>query len=176
MGVAHPSAEVTRGRDSKRNLGQRDYIAAMVMERRGEWWYATSADDLDEYLRAATSDGYAVRRVVPATCAACAGGVFSVCVDDEQGYSERTCAACGDRFEMLDSADYEDESEAGDAECLCGEDRFDVAAGFAFFGDDESGEVRWVSVALRCVVCGLMGVYADWKIDYGPSRQLLGQV
>ena len=35
------------------------------------------------------------------------------------------------------------------------------------------GEIRWVSVGLRCGSDGLLGVYTDWKIDYSPSRQLL---
>lgn len=35
------------------------------------------------------------------------------------------------------------------------------------------GEVRWVAVWLRCLVCGLCGVDEDWKIDCRPSRHLL---
>jgi len=35
--------------------------------------------------------------------------------------------------------------------------------------------VRWVSVGLRCLKDNALGVYADTKIDYSPSRHLLGQ-
>ncbi|SPL94568.1 unnamed protein product [[Actinomadura] parvosata subsp. kistnae] len=42
--------------------------------------------------------------------------------------------------------------------------------GFALRGD---GEVRWVSVGLRCLRDGSLGVYADWKIDYSPTAHLL---
>jgi hypothetical protein len=57
--------------------------------------------------------------------------------------------------------------------CLCGGERFDVAVGFALRKD---GEVRWVSVALRCTADGVLGVYADWKIDYSPSGHLMARV
>lgn len=34
-------------------------------------------------------------------------------------------------------------------------------------------EVRWVSVGLRCLTDGTLGVYTDWKIDYTPTAHLL---
>lgn len=71
---------------------------------------------------------------------------------------------------MLDSADFLDDAEVEAAACPCGHEQFDVAVGYALFDD---GEVRWVSVGLRCQRDGLLGVYADWKIDYSPSRHLL---
>jgi hypothetical protein len=44
--------------------------------------------------------------------------------------------------------------------------------GFALHDD---GEVRWISVGLRCLTDNTLGVYADWKINYGPSDHLLSQ-
>jgi hypothetical protein len=38
------------------------------------------------------------------------------------------------------------------------------------------GSIRWVYLALRCVHDGVLGVYADWKIDYSPSDHLYNQV
>ncbi|TYB90925.1 hypothetical protein FXF53_30745 [Micromonospora sp. WP24] len=96
-------------------------------------------------------------------------------VDDEAGYADRTCHLCGDRWVMLDAADVAEDADLGDAACLCGGERFDVAVGFAL---REDGEVRWVSVSvsLRCTADGVFGVYADWKIDYSPSGQLMARV
>ncbi|MFI5896109.1 alpha/beta fold hydrolase [Actinoplanes sp. NPDC051513] len=34
-------------------------------------------------------------------------------------------------------------------------------------------EVRWISIGLRCLTDGTLGVYADWKIDYTPTAHLL---
>jgi hypothetical protein len=48
-----------------------------------------------------------------------------------------------------------------------------VAAGFSLHDD---GEVRWISIGLRCLTDNTLGVYADWKINYGPSGRLLSQV
>ena len=34
-------------------------------------------------------------------------------------------------------------------------------------------EIRWISVGLRCLTDGTLGVYTDWKIDYTPTAHLL---
>ena len=70
---------------------------------------------------------------------------------------------------MLDSGDYEDEAKPGDAACPCGGESFEVAVGFALRDD---GDIRWVSIGLRCVDDGLLGVYSDWKIDYSSTDEL----
>ena len=144
----------------------------MTVTKRGSAWTGTNADDLDDYLRVFAAGGYAVAAVVHVVCAACgrSGGGFSVALDDEQGAAVRQCRSCHAAVPMLDSADVLDDADLGDATCPCGHEEFDVAVGFAL---GEDSEVRWVSVGLRCRNDGLLGVYADWKIDYSPSRQLL---
>jgi len=37
-------------------------------------------------------------------------------------------------------------------------------------------EARWITLGQRCTSCGLLDAAVDWKIDYGPSTHLLGQV
>lgn len=144
----------------------------MAIDKSGEHWRGTDAGDLDEFLRAYAAGGYPVARTIAAHCAACEGTRFHVRVDDEQGYAERRCAGCGGRFLMLDSEDVVDDAEPGDCACPCGGELFEVAAGFAVDGD----EIGWVSVGLRCLADGVLGVYADWKIDYGPTDTLYRQV
>jgi hypothetical protein len=40
-----------------------------------------------------------------------------------------------------------------------------VAVGFSL---RDGGDVRWISIGLRCLTDNTLGVYADWKINYGP--------
>ena len=71
---------------------------------------------------------------------------------------------------MLDSADYLEDADLQEAACPCGHEEFDVAVGYAVY--DDTDDVRWVSIGLRCRSDSQMGVYADWKIDYSPSGHL----
>jgi hypothetical protein len=145
----------------------------VVIDSSGEWWRGTEAADLDVYLADFRAGGYPVARVVHATCTGCGGSTFRVLVDDEEGYTERRCTSCAARFLMLDSADMHDEADPEQAACPCGSETFEVAVGFAVRDDSD---VRWASIALPCVSDGILGVYADWKIDYSPTAHLYDQV
>ncbi|MFR9780329.1 hypothetical protein ACL02O_30285 [Micromonospora sp. MS34] len=68
------------------------------------------------------------------------------------------------------SADYWQDADPDECVCPCGGEAFQVAVGFALRAD---GEVRWVSIGMRCTRDGVLGVYADWKIDYSPTDHLL---
>lgn len=52
-------------------------------------------------------------------------------------------------------------------------DEFETTVAFSLADD---GPVRWVTVGLRCQKDSAVGVYADWKIDYGPTNRLLTMV
>jgi hypothetical protein len=71
---------------------------------------------------------------------------------------------------MLDSAETAD---AGDAACPCGGEQFEVAVGFT---ERIDGELGGVYLALRCTADGVLGLYADWKINSAPTRKLLDLV
>jgi hypothetical protein len=71
-----------------------------------------------------------------------------------------------------DSAEFWDEADPGECACPCGGDTFAVAVGFSL---RDGGDVRWISIGLRCLTDNTLGVYADWKINYGPSGHLLSQ-
>lgn len=145
----------------------------MAIDMSGEFWTGENADDLAEYLRRFSADGYPADVVVRAACAACGSLRFRVALDDEEGAATRTCSDCSSVTAMLDSDEYLDDADLSDAECPCGGDTFDVTVGFAM---RENAEVRWIYVGLRCLTDGVLGCYADWKIDYEPSRHLLEQV
>ncbi len=125
--------------------------------------------ELDAYLRQYRAGGYPVSRVERSVCAACGGTEFRLWVDDEAGYAARRCEACEDEFVMLDAADVADEEDGDEAGCPCGGETFEIAVGYALCND---GDVRWVSVGMRCLTDGACGVYTDWKIDYSPTGHL----
>ncbi|MER7760623.1 hypothetical protein [Streptomyces sp. NPDC097619] len=117
-----------------------------------------------------TADDRRPVRVVSSVCGACGGRVFRVLFDEVEGGVERACAACGDRAFLADSEEFWEEADPEAACCPCGNERFEIAVAFSLAAD---GEVRWVTVALRCPQDGALGICADWKIDYGPTDHLL---
>ncbi len=137
----------------------------------------TTRADLDRFLRECTAEDDPVREVRLVACA-CRGDTFTVAFAGEDAV-RRTCTACGTQRFVCDSEEYwQDNLDDGDgvpedAQCPCGNETFQMAVGFALrpAGDD----VKWIYVALRCTKCGELGLYADWKIDYSPSLQLLDQ-
>ena len=146
----------------------------MAIDRSGQWWIGDAPSDLDAYVSAFSAENHPSRTVVHATCASCGSTAFSVTLDDEEGCAVRTCASCGESRALLDSDEYLDDATLENAECPCGGSTFNTAVGFAFY--DDSDDVRWVYLALRCTTDGVLGCYADWKIGYSPSAHLLRSV
>ncbi len=127
--------------------------------------------DLAVFLRTA-DDGRPVK-IVPSVCGGCGGRVFFVLVDDVEGGAERVCTGCSGRAFIADSEEFWQDADPGEAGCPCGSEEFETAVAFSLAGD---GSVRWVTVGLRCQKDGAVGVYADWKIDYGLTDHLLTMV
>lgn len=117
--------------------------------------------------------GYPVDRVIPAVCE-CGNETFLLVFNDEVGVAARVCTECQAEVGIADSDEhFDDVSVVEQAECTCGNDDFSVAVGFSL---NARGDVRWVSVGLRCSRDGLAGVYVDWKVDYEPTDHLLSNV
>ena len=128
---------------------------------------------LAAYVKDYRAGGYDVDTVTESVCTGCGGRAFEIGVDDEAGCAERLCVACDDAVLIADSADHWSEAEPSQCECPCGGVEFAIAVGFAPVGDG-SDDVRWVSIGLRCLRDGMLGVYTDWRIDYSPSGHLRG--
>ncbi len=137
--------------------------------------YGQTFEDLAAFLQRPVPDGYPVDQVRECVCRSCAGRSFEVQVMDEESAARRTCLTCKAREFIADSAEYWDDDAPAEyfCGCPCGHEEFAAAVGFSL---REDGDVRWLFVGLRCLDCGLMGVYEDWKISYGPSAFLLDQV
>ncbi|WP_242887535.1 hypothetical protein [Actinomadura litoris] len=115
-------------------------------------------------------------KIAPSICRGCGGQVFFVLVNESA--AERECRDCESRAFIADSKEYWNEEsweddEPGAAGCPCGGEEFEAAVAFSLAND---GSVRWVTLGLQCVEDGFCGVYADWKIDYGPKDHLLTMV
>jgi len=141
------------------------------IDKSGEWWKGSEYADLQEYLGLLDTEGYLVERVVQSVCT-CGGIVFRLQADAEQGCAARTCVTCSARAFICDSGDYWGEAEPEWVRCSCGSERFEIGVGFAFRAD---GDVRWITIGVRCTACGVLGRPVDWKIDYGPTAHLLQQ-
>jgi hypothetical protein len=144
----------------------------MTIDTTGTWWTGTEFADLSEYLQALTKTTYPASEVRQSVCR-CRQTVFALHADRMEGCAQRTCCSCGDRAYLVDSADSADEARLRPVKCPCGGKKFEIGVGFSF---RENGEVRWITIGQRCVACGVLASYADWSIDYAPSRQLLQQV
>ena len=144
----------------------------MTIDKTGALWRGEDLRDLTDYIRAFRAGGYPVAQVKESICAQCAGTSFRVAVDDDEGCGQRTCVTCGDVAFIADSAHYWPDASPGECACPCGGEVFAVGVGFALNADNE---IRWISLGLRCLTDGTLGVYTDWKIDYSPAAQLFDQ-
>jgi len=149
----------------------------MTVDKSGEYWVGTDANDIKEFLIAFTEDGYPIKEFRLAKCD-CGSDVFILEADFDQGTARRTCAKCKKQHLMCDSAEYWDESEPEEWSCACNSNTTNIGVGFALrpHEPDEEPDVKWIYVGCRCSKCGTLGCFADWKINYGPSLHLLGQV
>lgn len=109
----------------------------------------------------------------PSTCANCGSDVFGLRGDWEEGVARRTCRRCGLKAFICDSEDHWSDATIRTCKCPCGGPDFNLAFGFCLRAE---GEVRWVTVGERCINCGVLGSFVDWKIDYSPSAELLDRV
>lgn len=142
----------------------------MAIDTSGRYWRSDDPADLGFYLRAYTADAYPVTVIKDSRCGACGGAVFHLRADRDEGAARRACSGCGLREFIADSEEFWGETTPRTCTCLCKGRLFNIAVGFSL---RESGEVRWVTVAQRCVQCGTLGSYVDWKIDSGDTNDLL---
>lgn len=129
-------------------------------------------DGLQAAMGSYTDGGYPIVHMRFPVCA-CGSDRFQVSGDDEEGCASRRCVACKTEHMICDSAEYWDDADPEQCICVCERDEFQVGVGFAITTDKK--DLRWIYVGMRCVHCGLAGVYLDWKIDYGPSLPLVEQ-
>jgi hypothetical protein len=146
---------------------------SMVIDPRGEFWKGSEASDLRKYLERYTSQAYAAQEFRNAKCT-CGSEEFRLDCDDDEGTARRTCSRCKQEHFICDSEEYWDGAEPDQCICICEKSIFNIMVAFALY--PESDDVKWMYIGCRCVACGILGCYGDWKIGYGPSNQLFDKV
>lgn len=141
----------------------------MTLKRRGKWWHASSAADLDEYLLRHVLGRHCddlPHRVTHAVCAGCSGTTFDL-FKDPGDRIVRICTACKTEHNVCDIDEMCDADSAREIVCTCMYSECEIAVGFALMdppegGTEEDGPVGHLYVAGRCIECGLCGVYSEW--------------
>jgi hypothetical protein len=144
----------------------------MGIDTSGKWWKGQNADDLVDYIRLLTEQGSPATKFAVAKCQ-CGRDHFRLYADRDEGCAKRQCASCGKEAFICDSEETSEEASLKKAKCNCKKDVFDLAVGFSL---RDTGEIKWITVGLRCVSCGMLGAYVDWKIDYAPTDHLYSMV
>lgn len=147
----------------------------MTIDTSGKWWTGSSPGDLEEYLQSYSADSYPIHAFRLAKCP-CGSESFDLHVERDEGIAKRTCAQCGAKHWIADSAEnYEKGLRLTKYKCItCKGSRANVGVGFSLMEDGAC--VRWLYVGNRCVDCGVLGSMADWKVGYDPSLHLLDEV
>jgi hypothetical protein len=141
----------------------------MAIDKSGKWWKGTNFDDLAEYIRLFTEEGYPADRVVQCVCT-CGNKTFRLVADSDEGCAQRTCTVCNNSAFIFDSAEYWEDATPEKVQCLCKHKTFEIGVGFSLRPNED---VKWITVGQRCMKCGVLASYADWKVDYSPSAHLL---
>jgi len=140
----------------------------------GKWWIGSEPVDIQGFLKEYSSQGHEVNEFRLARCD-CGSEVFYLDADDTEGAAKRQCVKCGKEHFICDSEEYWGETDPKWCMCVeCGGESVNVGVGFSLYED--TGDVRWLYVGVRCVTCGILGCFAGWKVAYGPSHHLLDRV
>lgn len=143
----------------------------MALRKKGKYNYGGSHLDIQDELRDySNGNGYPATHFADASCS-CGGKAFSVRLDDEEGAAVRVCKVCASEHAVADSAEYLAEATLEECGCPCGGVSFEMSIGVALYA--ESLDVRWLYLGLRCVRCGLVACYGDWKNEYIGYKDLL---
>jgi hypothetical protein len=133
----------------------------MALKKKGKQFYGDSRADIGSLLeRFSEANGYPTQRIDDLKCE-CGSELLELLTDDEEGAAVQRCPACQRQTPIGDSAEYLDDAELEECECLCGSSRFEISTGSAFYED--STDVRWFYIGCRCPSCGLVGCYGHWK-------------
>jgi hypothetical protein len=146
----------------------------MVIDTSGEWWTGSEPNDIPEYLRALTQESYSADECRASRCK-CGNETFRLDVDRNEGAARRTCSACGVEHFICDSEEYWKEADPESWQCIeCKGKHANICIGFSLY--EGHRDIRWLYVGVRCIQCGVLGTFGDWKVGYGDSEQLMDKV
>lgn len=138
----------------------------MALHIRGRHRYADGQADIRGELRRYSAKSHPARHFAEAVCL-CGSRHFRLAVDDTEGAAVRHCADCGREHAIGEGAELEE------CECPCGHGIFELTVGVALYPQSE--DARWLYLGCRCVACGLVGCYGDWKNEFDGYQDLLAR-
>ena len=144
-----------------------------LRKKSGQFFGDVQADIRPGLLFYSEKAGYPAEHYADARCG-CGESRFRLELDEDQGVAVRICAACAVRHIMADGSEYLENAELQTCSCTCEADVFEITVGVALYEDSE--DVRWLYVGCRCVSCGLLGCYGDWKNEFQGYKELLSRV
>ncbi len=151
----------------------------MTLEKRGAYWHGDSHEDLrSELTRYSERSVYSIDNFVDVRCE-CGNDSFHLLTDEDAGVAIRQCTECGYQHMMGDSGDFADEAEVEQHVCVCEADIFQITAGVHRYRNQDatpSTDVRWLYIGCRCIQCGLVGCYADWKNEFNGYDKLMAMM
>jgi hypothetical protein len=146
----------------------------MALQKRGEYDYGDSQSDIrEEITRYSKANKYGANDFADAECS-CGGKSFRLLLDDAEGAAIRICSACSGEHPIGDSEEYLAGAALEECACPCGSEQFEITVGVSLY--DGSEDVRWLYLGCRCVRCGMVAVYGDWKNEFPGYHELLGRV
>lgn len=147
-----------------------------LQKKEDGYWYGDNHADLrQEMLRYSELNGYPIDNYVDVRCA-CENDTFHFGTNEQEGFAIRLCSRCETEHPMGDSDQFSEEPEFGTHVCVCDAELFQITAGVhRYRNEDEtlSPDVKWLYLGCRCVACGLVGNYADWKNEFNGYEALL---
>lgn len=153
-----------------------DEVIQVAITKRDEYWYGENhADIRTELTRYSELHHYPIDHFTNVRCE-CGADIFLFATDEQAGVAERFCPNCEHEHLMGDSSEYVEEAELSQHTCLCDGGQFQLVAGVHCYresDDSPSNDVRWLYLGARCIACGLVGCFADWKNEYIGFENLL---
>jgi hypothetical protein len=145
----------------------------MSIETSGKWWKGSEFADIADYLKALKPGGYDVDDVQQSVCQ-CGSTHFRILVDRDDELSQRECADCGTKLCIADSEEFWNEASPKKIRCPCKKDLYEIGIGIKL--SESRDWVRWMSVGLRCVTCGVLSFPVDWKTDFELTDPMLKNI
>ena len=143
----------------------------MAIDKNGTYWKGEQFEDIAQYIREFAE--YVPEIINQCECD-CGSRQFTVQHEPYQGFVKLKCAECGKVSFIADSAALEGKIRPKRLRCPCRKIKFEVGVGVSLRDpSNPDGDVKWVTVGVRCAECGILGSPADWKIDYSPSGHLV---
>jgi hypothetical protein len=143
-----------------------------MIDKSGTWWKGEDFHDLVLYIKDFTRDELPAERFAKCVCK-CGEAAFQCVGNRDEGFAQRICKACDSAAMICDSEMHWKEEALEVFACPCEGEIFELGVGFSMRTGQHSEEVQWVTLGGRCIACGVLAAYAEWRVQYMPSNHLL---